>query len=444
MITVAHKIELQPNNKQKTYFKKAFGCSRLAYNWALGEWKSRYEKGEKVDAYTLKKDFNAIKREQFPFVLEVTKYATQQPFLNLDKAFKKFFADLKKGVVSYPQFKKKRSNQGSFYIGGDQVKLSETNRNSKRFLTMPHNANQKHQYLKVPNLGWVKMSERLRFLGKINGVAISQHGSKYYASFSVVVTDDEYARTHKHSDHKERHAVGIDLGIKEALTLSDGIFIENPKILNKYERQITRLSRQLNKRIHPKTKEDVLNGVRKSNNYLKLSLKLSNLHHKVANTRTDFINKVTSILTSTYSDIAIENLNVKGMLKNHRLSKLVTDVSFYEIRRQLEYKSAYNNVKIVDADTFYASSKTCSKCGAVKEDLSLSDRTYVCPHCGATIDRDYNASLNLLNLISSKKIGTDYPEFTPVDLTALQSCFELNRIATSKVESGKQHNYNIL
>lgn len=124
MTSISHKIEIKPNNKQKTYFRKAFGCSRLAYNWGLSEWQRRYKAGEKVSTYDLKKSFNAIKKEQFPFVTKVTKYAVQQPFINLGKAFNKFFSDLKKGVVSYPQFKKKRDNLGNFYIGGDQIALS--------------------------------------------------------------------------------------------------------------------------------------------------------------------------------------------------------------------------------------------------------------------------------------------------------------------------------
>ena len=139
MITISHKIELVPNNKQKSYFRKAFGCARLAYNWGLAEWQRRYKEGDKVDAYGLKKAFNAIKKEEFPFVGEVTKYATQQPFINLGEAFKKFFEDLMKGIVSYPQFKRKKDNEGSFYIGGDQVSLSDTNRNSKNFRKIPHN-----------------------------------------------------------------------------------------------------------------------------------------------------------------------------------------------------------------------------------------------------------------------------------------------------------------
>ena len=439
MITISHKIELVPNNKQKTYFRKAFGCARLAYNWGLAEWQRRYKEGEKVDAYGLKKAFNAIKKEEYPFVIEVTKYATQQPFINLGKAFKKFFDDLKRGIVSYPQFKKKKDNEGSFYIGGDQVSLSDINRNSKTFKKIPYNEKLKHQYLKVPNLGWVKMTERLRFIGKVNGVVISQQGNKYFASFSIQIAEEEYKRTHpKACSDKANRKAGIDLGIKSALILSDGVAVENPKPLKKNLRIIKRISRQLDKRTHARTKQERLEGKKKSNNYRKLSVKLSNAQRKVADIRRDFIQKATTILTTHYAHIALEDLNVKGMTRNHRLAQSVSDVSFGELCRQIEYKSQLNGVKVSKAGRFYPSSKTCSICGNIKQDLGLSDRTYHCDKCGAVIDRDYNASLNLLSLITEKQIGADYPESTPGDLTALLSCFARNGIATSKVETGRQ------
>ena len=171
MISIAHRIELKPNNKQKTYFRKAFGCARLAYNWGLAEWKRMYEAGEKPSGRKLRTQFNAIKKEQFPFVYEVTKCATEQPFDNLQRAFDNFFRDLKQGKVSYPQFKKKRDNEGSFYIQADKIRLSETNKNSKAFSKLAHNERGKHQYICMPNMhsGWVKMAEHIRFnFTKIN------------------------------------------------------------------------------------------------------------------------------------------------------------------------------------------------------------------------------------------------------------------------------------
>ena len=448
MISIAHKIELKPNNKQKTYFRKAFGCARLAYNWGLAEWKRMYEAGEKPNGRELRKRFNAIKKEQFPFVYEVTKCASDQPFINLQKAFDIFFDNLKKGKLSYPQFKKKRDNEGSFYLQSDKIILSDTNKNSKAFSKISHNESGKHQYIHLPNMkkgGWVKMAEHIRFnYSKINNATISQSNGKFYVSFSLEITEDEYLRTHQNVKLiSENRKVGIDVGIKSALILSDGLAIDNPRHLKKNLRKIKRLSRQLSKRSHPKTKEERLKGVKKSNNYIRLSAKLAKTHGRVANIRRDFLNKVTTILTTHYGEIAIEYLNVKSMTKNHRLAQAINDVSFGELRRQIEYKAATNGVKVTKADRFFASSKTCSVCGEKKEDLTLKDRTFSCKHCGNTLDRDYNASLNLLGLIVNHKIGKDYPESTPADLTALLSRFSVNRIATSKVETGKQHKSNI-
>lgn len=437
MISIAHKIELAPNNKQKTYFRKAFGCARLAYNWGIAEWQRRYKAGEKCSFIELNNAFNAIKGEQYPFVYEVTKYACSQALRNVATAYKNFFENLKKGKVSYPQFKRKKDNQGRFYFTG--VKLSNTNTNSKAFNKITHNENFKRQYLKVPNLGCVKMMQRIRFDGKINGVVISQEGNRYFASFNMMITEDEYKRTHPHvKDIHKEEPVGIDVGVKSALVLSDGISIESPKPLKQNLRKIKRLSRQLSKRTHAKTKQERLEGKKKSNNYRKLSVKLSNTQRRVSNIRRDFTQKVTTILTTHYGQIALEDLNVKGMVKNHRLAQAVSDVAFGELSRHIEYKSEYNGVTIKRADRFYPSSKTCSICGNVKHDLKLKDRTYRCDKCGAVIDRDYNASLNLLSLLSNIKIGSSSPEFTPADLTALLSRFNRNGIITSKVETGRQ------
>ena len=414
IISISHKIELKPNNKAKTHFRKAFGCARLAYNWGLAKWKEKYELGLKTSIYDIKKEFNTIKREQYPFVYEVSKGANQQPFIYLDKAFKKFFADFKRGKVSYPKFKHKKENQGSYYISGDEVVIKD------------------NKYLKVPKLGLVKLREKLRFNGKINNVVISQKADKYFASFSMEITEEEYKRTHKNVK-PNRLNVGIDLGISNFVTLSNGLVITSPKPLDKLTKSLIRLSRQLNKKQHPKTKSDAKQGVKKSNNYVKASLKVAKLHTKIANNRLDFLHKFTSHLVRNYDNIGLETLQVTNMMKNHRLAKSLSDVSLSKFNEILEYKAKYNGVSIIRADRFYPSSKTCSHCGSIKSDLKLSDRTFKCNECGYTIDRDLNASINL-----AKQLGRVPPEVTPAEITAMLDDLVINGLITSIVETGIQ------
>ena len=413
IIHISHKIELKPNNKAKTHFKKAFGCARLAYNWALTKWQENWKLGIKASIYDIRKEFNAIKKEQYPFVYEVSASATMQPFRNLDKAIQKYFSGLKKGKVSYPKLKKKRDNQGSYHINGNLVSIKD------------------NKYLKIPNLGLVKLREKLRFEGKINNVVISQKADKFFASFSMEISKAEYERTHK-KVKDSRTSVGIDLGISNFATLSNGLQIKSPKPLAKLTRRVIRLSRQLNKKVHPKTKGDVLKGVKRSNNYLKTSNRLSKLQTKIANTRLDFLHKTTSVLVNHYDNIALETLSAKNMMKNHKLAKSLGDVSFAKFNEILEYKAKYNGVSITRADRFYPSSKTCSYCGSIKSNLKLSDRTFKCNECGYTIDRDYNASINLA------KLGQVLPEVTPAEITAMLDDLVINNIVTSIVETGIQ------
>ena len=412
LISIGHKIELVPNQQAKAHFRQAFGCARLAYNWGLARWQEYYKRGEKKSHLDLKKEFNAIKKTQFPFVYEVSKYATQQPFFYLNQAFKKFFSDWEKGKVSYPQFKKKRPNSGSYYIGGDQVVI----KNGK--------------YLKVPNLGLVKMREKLRFEGKITSVTISQKGDKFFASFNMQISKEEYIRTHPKAQ-KNQLGLGIDLGLKSFLSLSNGLEVKAPKPLDRLERLLVRRSRQLSKKQHAKTKQEALQGVKRSNNYQKASIKLNKLHRRIANIREDFLHKTTSCLVKNVQYFSLEDLNVQGMMRNHRLAKSLADVSFYEFKRQLAYKAEYNGKEIHQVDRFFPSSKLCSHCGALKADLTLKDRVYHCDQCGISLDRDYNASLNLLSQLE-KHIGQVLPKFTPADLTALQDDFLQNHLVTSK------------
>lgn len=422
LLTISHKIELIPNNKAITHFKKAFGCSRLAYNWGLAKWQEYYKQGIKKSHLELKKEFNAIKKEQYPFVYEVSKYATQQPFVNLNLAFNKFFKDLKQGKLSYPKFKKKKENFGSYYIGGDQVVIKD------------------NKYLKVPNYGLVKMREAIRFNGKINSVTISCKANKFYASFSLQITKDEYNDTHKINVNCNDDVVGIDLGIKEFISLSNGLQIKAPKPLDKFNRLLVKRSRQLSRKLHAKTKQEALQGIKKSNNYLKASQKLNKLHSKISNIRSDFLHKLSSLIVRNFTYVGLESLNTQGMMRNHKLAKSLADVSFYEFNRQLEYKASYQERQIYRVDNFYPSSKTCGNCGSIKQDLTLKDRVYKCSNCGNIIDRDINASINLHKFVN-KSVGLVQSEFTPMDLTALLDDLAINQIATSKVEVGIQQEF---
>ena len=284
--------------------------------------------------------------------------------------------------------------------------------------------------MNIPNFGYVQLKENLRFNGHINGVTISQRADRIYASFSIKITEEEYSRTHK-AAVQNNTAAGIDLGLKSALMLSDGISIEAPKPLKAKLRKLARLQRQLNRKQHPRTKGD---KTKLSSNYIKYARKVSKLYLSISNIRDDFSQKITSILSNHYEYICMEDLNVKGMMSNHRLARAISDVGFYNIKKNLIYKMEYKHRNLQEVDRFYASSKTCSKCGALKKDLTLRDRVYKCPECGFTIDRDLNAAINLRQQI--KIVGAASSELKPAELTALLSDLEMNGIATSSDETG--------
>ena len=371
-----HIIRLNPTDKQATYFAKACGVARLAYNWALAEWQTQYQadkayrddclaksieiditKLNKPSQGSLRKQLNAIKRTQFPFMLEVTKCSPQLAIMQLGDAFKRFF----KGEAKYPQFRKKGVND-RFSLSNDQFRID-----GKR--------------IKIPNLGWVKMSENLRFDGKILSAKIFKKGGEWFVSIAVELSQ---AITLKPKTGK---SVGIDLGVKDLLVLSNGIKVQAPKPL---KTQLTKL-RRLNKQLSRKQKG--------SNNRAKAKTKLSRLHAKISNIRQDFSHKLTTQLVKGYDVICIENLNVKGMVQNRKLSRAISDLGFYEFKRQLIYKANQWGKVVKEVDRFYPSSKTCSNCGFVmaKADLTLNVRNWQCPSCHKQHDRDVNASINILN-----------------------------------------------
>ena len=358
-MTLAHKIRLYPNNRQRTYFAKACGVARFAYNWALSVWKTLTESGEKVSEGMLRRQLNAIKREAFPWMLEVTKCAPQLAIKDLGKAFDNFFAHR----AEFPTFKKKGKHD-SFGISNDQFRVSG-------------------ETIHVPNLGNVRMAEELRFDGKIMGATVSRTADKWYVSIHVELPDPEPVH------NSESQAVGVDLGAKDLATMDDGTKVTGMKPNRALSSRLRRLSKSLSR------KKGAKKGEKKSKNYIKAQNELTRLHARIANIRNDETHKLTTMLTSNYGVIGIEDLNVSGMVRNHCLARAISDMSFFEFRRQLEYKAKMTGSTVVIADRFYPSSKKCSNCGNNYNELDLSMREWECPVCKCHHDRDRNAAINL-------------------------------------------------
>jgi putative transposase len=363
-----HKIRLYPNNKQATYFAKACGVARFAYNWALTEWKRRYEAGEPVSESELRKALNAVKREQYPWMFEVTKCAPQLAIKNdLNNAFRNFFAKR----AEFPKYHKKGAHD-SFSISNDQFEVDG-------------------RKVWIPLLGWVNMAEALRFEGKIIGAAVSRTADKWHISIQVEMPEPVKTRT------CENQAVGVDLGVKAFATFSDGTVIPGAKASKQYEKKLRRLNQELSRRQAKGVTDTSKKGEEKSNNFKKTKRKISRLYARMADIRSDQTHKLTAMLTQKYSVIGIEDLNVKSMMSNHNLARSIADMSFFEFRRQLEYKAETAGAEVIVADMWFPSSKICSQCGYEIPELSLATREWTCAQCGAEHDRDLNASLNLKN-----------------------------------------------
>ncbi|MHB1729746.1 MAG: RNA-guided endonuclease InsQ/TnpB family protein [Leptospirillum sp.] len=367
---IAHKIALDPNNAQATYFARAAGTARFAYNWALAEWQRQYE-ACKADAsmpkpsqMALRRQLNDIKGERFPWMLEITKNAPQMAIIQLGAAFKNFFA----GRAKFPKFRKKGLHD-RFSLTNDQFSIDGSR-------------------IRIPNLGWVRMQETLRFTGKIMSATVSRVADRWFVSITVDTLDDSHL-----PKAKKQGVVGVDLGVSALTTLSTGEAITGPKAHKALLSRLQRLSRSLSRKVQG------------SENRKKAKVKLARLHARVGNIRKDALHKLTTDLTCRFHTIAIEDLNVRGMVKNRHLSRAVSDMGFFEFRRQLEYKAAQRGGMIVVADRWYPSRKTCSDCGQKLETLPLAVREWVCPACGSVHDRDVNAAINLKNLAASSTVS---------------------------------------
>jgi putative transposase len=366
----AHKITLKLNNKQKTYMAKASGCARFAYNWALAEWQKEYAAGKKPNEAAMRRSLNAVKTTEFPWMLEVTKCAPQMAIKDLGKAFQNFFAKR----TGYPKFKKKGLHD-SFTLSNDQTKIC-----GKR--------------LRIPNLGFVKMREELRFDGKLLWVTVSRSGNDWCASVSVEIPDATTIQVNN-AKVQSNSVVGIDLGISQLATLSTGEVFANPNALEKKLKTLRRVSRGLSRK------------QKGSRNREKSRRKLCDLHRSISDLRSDTLHKMTTSISKRFGVVCLEDLNVRGMTKNKHLARRLSDSSFGEIRRQLEYKTTSRGGRVLFVNAFFPSSKLCHVCLAKNESLTLADRTWQCSGCGTVHDRDLNAALNIRNHAVSYTVAGD-------------------------------------
>jgi len=360
----AYKTALDPNDKQITFFRQCAGAARYVYNWALADRQERYKAGLKTSHNEQKVRFNALKRELCPWIVELPYAVLEKAFADLDTAYKNFFRRVKAGQTpGFPKFKSKKCNAAHFSVRNVKVEAGQ---------------------VRLTGIGWVRLHEHgyIPTEGEYGVYAtISERAGRWYISILAETEVDEPI-------NESTDILGVDLGIKSLATCSDGKVFDNPKALYKAERKLKRLQRELSRR------------TKGGKNWLKTKAKLQRVHAKVSNIRQHALHQVSHYVTAIAKPkvVVLEDLNVQGMTSNHHLAKAVSDVGMYELRRQIEYKAKWYGVKVMVADRWYPSSKTCSECGATNQLLTLSDRTFVCPACGCIIDRDYNAALNLASL----------------------------------------------
>ena len=380
----AYKVEINPTSKQKQKINQSIGVCRWLYNSYLAKNKELYQMYkdgliDKKESFMSANDYdkfvnNKLKTlEQYKWINECGSKARKKAICNAETAFKKFF----KGLAGFPRFKKKGKSDIGLYF----PKNNKTDWKVER-----HRIN-------IPTLKWVQLKEfgYVPVNAKVINGTVTEKNGRYYVS---VVCDIE----EQYKEMNIGEPIGIDLGIKDFAICSNGTPYKNinkTSKIKKLEKKLKREQRKLSRK-YEMNKIKIKKGEVTRKNIDKQRLKVAKVHERLTNIRSDYINKtVSSIIQQKPRWITIEDLNVKGMMKNRHLSKAIAQQKFYEFRVKLTNKCHENNIELRVVDRFYPSSKTCSCCSHIKKDLKLSDRTYICKECGLVIDRDLNASINL-------------------------------------------------
>ena len=373
------RVMLIPNNKQETKLFQYANTARFAYNWALGREQENYKNGGKfISDGDLRKEFTQLKKtDEYAWLNNISNNVTKQAIKDACEVYRDFF----KGYTKFPRFKSKKYSVPKFYQDNVKIQFTDTHVKVEGFATSKKKNKQK--------LNWIRLAEHGRIPTdcKYINPRIKYDGISWYITVGIECEDSDTLPSNE--------GIGIDLGIKDLSICSDGNKYQN---INKTQRvkKLEKRKRRLQRSISRKYEKNKKGGsYYKTRNIIKSEKELLKLNHRLTNIRQNYLHQITTEIVKTKpSYIVLEDLNVKGMMKNRHLSKAVQQQCFGEFRRQIEYKSVWNNIPVIIADRFFPSSKLCNCCGNIKKDLKLSDRIYKC-ECGNVIDRDYQAALNL-------------------------------------------------
>ena len=394
MIIKGYKIRLMPTKEQEELMFKSIGCSRFAYNWGINKAQEYREQGKKYSMSDIRKEFTQLKRQyDYKWLNEVSSTTMVESLRNLDIAFKNYFDKCKKIPYEkrvfmkngklikkyYPKFKSKKKNKQSFYVRYDRLYFLE-------------------DVCSIEKIGKVKYKTNYKLpfgrnVCKFSNPYCSYDGKYWYLSFNLEVSENQ-VNLNPNKDLK----IGIDLGIKNLAICSNGMVFKNINKslkVRKLKKKLKRLQRKVSRK-YEMNKQD--GKFVKTKNIIKLEKHINLIYRKLTNIRDNHIHQsINTILKERPYKVIMEDLNVKGMMRNRHMAKSVAEQRFYKFISTMKYKCEWSGIEFIQVDRWFPSSKTCSCCGHIKKDLKLSDRTYTCPNCGLVIDRDLNASINLMN-----------------------------------------------